>query len=98
MIALILAAAASVQAPPEAPFLDDPMGARGIASCTLWKARPVRRTMPTPKARRLIDLPPANLEIPVLRLGADGCSQPVIVRYSVEGDGRFAGGSAGGGK
>jgi hypothetical protein len=96
MIALVLAAAASVQGPSAAPpLLDAPIAMRARA-CGLWRADPVRRTAPAPKARRLIDLPRANLEIPVLRLGPDGCSKPVVVRYSVEGDGRFAG--AGGGR
>lgn len=97
MIALLLAAAASAHGPPAVALLDVPPAARGRA-CSLWNADPVRRTVPAPKARRLIDLPPANLEIPILRLDSDGCSTPVIVRYRVEGDGRFAGGAAEGGK
>jgi hypothetical protein len=43
------------------------------------------------KARKLADLPRANKEVAVART-IGGCAVPVGVRYSVEGDGRFASG------
>lgn len=59
-------------------------------ACGLWDADPVRRSAPTAGPQRLDELPPANLELTVLRLDEDGCSVPVIVRPNVSGDGRFA--------
>ena len=43
------------------------------------------------RARKLADLPKADKEIAVART-IGGCAVPVGVRYSVEGDGRFASG------
>ena len=43
------------------------------------------------RLKKLGDLPKANKEIAVLR-SVDGCAVPVGIRYSVEGDGRFASG------
>lgn len=62
---------------------------RGRA-CGLWDADPVRRSAPMAGPQSLGDLPPANLELTVLRLDEDGCSVPVIVRRNISGDGRFA--------
>jgi hypothetical protein len=45
----------------------------------------------TIRLRKLGDLPKANKEIAVLR-SVDGCAVPVGIRYSVEGDGKFANG------
>ena len=90
MLAL-LAAASVAAAPPVAPRLlppDAPLFLK-IRACGLQFGTPVNRTPPAPRARKLGDLPRANLELPVLRLGSDGCPTPVIVRYDVEGDGRF---------
>lgn len=47
--------------------------------------------------KRLDTLPKANHEIAVLRT-VGGCSQPMVVGYEIEGDGRFAAPSAGSGK
>lgn len=41
------------------------------------------------KFSRLGDLPKANKEVAVART-VGGCAVPVAIRYSVEGDGRFA--------
>ncbi len=43
------------------------------------------------RAKKLGDLPKANREVAVART-IGGCAVPVGVRYSVEGDGRFASG------
>ena len=43
------------------------------------------------RVRKLGDLPKANKEVAVART-IGGCAVPVDIRYSVEGDGRFAGG------
>lgn len=92
-----LLAAASVAA---APAPDGDLASRRIVTvesplirgrdCGLWDAQPVRREAPTARSQPLGDLPPANLELAVLRLDSDGCSVPVIVRRNVSGDGRFA--------
>jgi hypothetical protein len=96
MIALLLAAAMQMQpAPPasavtaQAVLGDRSPLLRGRA-CGVWDAKPVNRKAPAPKLSKLGDLPPANLEIAVLRLAPNGCSVPVIVRYDAQGDGRFA--------
>ena len=41
------------------------------------------------RLKKLGDLPKANKEVAVLR-SVDGCAVPVGIRYSVEGDGKFA--------
>jgi hypothetical protein len=96
MIALLLAAAMHLEPAPAASTVaaqavlgDRSPVLRGRA-CGFWEAKPVTRTAPAPKLRKLGDLPPANLEIAVLRLAPNGCSLPVIVRYDAQGDGRFA--------
>lgn len=96
MLAL-LAAAASVAAtpPPDRDVAHPSVVAlrspliRGRA-CGLWNADPVRRDAPTAGLQTLAEMPPANLELTVLRLDKDGCSVPVIVRRNISGDGRFA--------
>ena len=94
MIALL--AAAAIAAPPSAPplrlSLDQPIIRREMA-CGLWHGTPVDHPGTKPQAKRLGDLPKAHLEIAVLKLDANGCQQPVIVRYDVQGDGRFAPGN-----
>lgn len=40
-------------------------------------------------AQTLASLPPANLELTVIR-SVDGCSVPTVVRENVQGNGRFA--------
>lgn len=47
--------------------------------------------------KRLDTLPKANHEKAVLRT-VGGCAAPMVVGYQVQGDGRFAGGAAEGGK
>ncbi len=93
MIALLAAASVTTAVVPPTPqaavTFDMPVAIAGRA-CGMWDATPVRRTVPTPALKRLSELPPANLELAVLRLDSDGCSKPVIVRYNAEGDGRFA--------
>lgn len=95
MIALLLAAALSGQQPSALPtsrvVLGDAPTVMRARACGFWQAKPVSRTASAPKVQRLGDLPPANLEIAVLRLDANGCSLPVIVRYDVQGDGRVSG-------
>ena len=41
------------------------------------------------RMKKLGDLPKANMEVAVLR-SVGGCAVPVGIRYSVEGDGKFA--------
>lgn len=97
MLALI--AAAAIAAPPAAQpqrLIDNRAIVMRERACGLWHGTPVDHPGPKPQVKRLGDLPRAHLEIAVLRLDANGCQQPVIVRYDVEGDGRFAGGAGGG--
>lgn len=49
----------------------------------------VRRNPLTARASKLGDLPRPDMELTVLRK-VDGCTTPVKVRTSVQGDGRFA--------
>jgi hypothetical protein len=70
-------------------ILDESPLSRGRA-CGLWDAHPVRREAPTAGASALGEMPEAHHELPVLRLDADGCSVPLIIRRDVSGDGRFA--------
>jgi hypothetical protein len=92
MLAILVAAAVLGVPPPDAPasLLGEAPPAMRARACGLWDAKPVRRTAPPPKFRKLGDLPKANLEIAVLRLDPNGCSVPLIVRHEVEGDGRTA--------
>jgi hypothetical protein len=59
-------------------------------ACGYFLTRPVARRAPGGRAQTLGELPPANLELTVLRFDEKGCSKPVIVRQNVSGDGRFA--------
>lgn len=59
-------------------------------ACGYWQAQPAKRALPSKGPQTLGELPPANLELTVLRLDEKGCSVPVIVRENVRGDGRFA--------
>lgn len=92
----LLAAASVIAAPGPGPDASDPpvfMTASPLIrgrDCGLWAADPVRRDAPTGTLRKLSELPPANLELALLRLDQAGCSVPVIVRRNVSGDGRFA--------
>ncbi len=45
------------------------------------------------RARKLTDLPKANLEYAVMRT-VGGCVVPTVVRYEAEGDGHFADGGS----
>ncbi|WP_395674139.1 hypothetical protein [Phenylobacterium sp.] len=81
MVPLLLSAALSA-VPVDAPLVARP-------DCGRWAAQPVARRAPQPRIQSLGDLPRANHELAVLRLGPDGCSTPVIVRRDVQFDGRF---------
>ena len=87
MIALMFAAALSA-APAERPMLQ-PGTVREIPTACRVQATPVRRAEPPARVTRLADLPKAHLMLPVVR-SVEGCAVPTIVRYDVEGDGRFA--------
>jgi hypothetical protein len=90
MIALLLAAQLT-GAPPLAPQtvvdVRSPLFERG--RCGLWDAQPIKRRNAQPRIQSLGELPRANHELAVMRLGPDGCSKPVVVRRNVQGDGRF---------
>jgi len=91
MLALIAAAAiAAPAAPAPERLIDNRSIVMRERSCGLWHGTPVDHPGPKPQAKRLGDLPKAHLEIAVLKLDANGCQNPVIVRYDVQGDGRFA--------
>ena len=92
MLALLLAAQVAAVAPAaDRPVrLGPTMIRRQAVNCGLWDAQPVNRRAPQPpRVQSLAELPPANLELTVLRLDENGCSKPVIVRRNVQGDGRF---------
>ena len=67
----------------------EPGGATRAAVSPSMLLRPQDRR--DARARKLADLPKADKEIAVART-IGGCAVPVGVRYSVEGDGRFANG------
>lgn len=91
MLALLLAAQVAAVPPADRPVRLGPnMIRRQAVNCGLWNAQPVnRRASQPPRVQSLAELPPANLELTVLRLDENGCSKPVIVRRNVQGDGRF---------
>lgn len=93
MLALALALGVATAPPPQKPAVqiiqDMPIVMRERA-CGLWHGTPVDHKGPIPQARKLGDLPTANLELAVLRLDANGCQKPVVVRYDYRGDGHFA--------
>lgn len=92
MLALLLAAQVVATAPPaDRPVqLGSRMILREAVNCGLWAAQPVNRRAPQPpRIQSLGELPPAHMELTVLRLDENGCSKPVIVRRDVQGDGRF---------
>ena len=93
MLALALALGVATAPPPHKPGIqilqDAPIVMRERA-CGLWHSTPIDHKGPIPQARKLGDLPTANLEVAVPRLDANGCQKPVVVRYDVRGDGRFA--------
>ena len=94
MLELLAAAAIAAQsAPAPQDFSQAPLVVRERKSCGLWHSIPTAQPSNAPaELKKLKDLPPANHEIAVLRLDPNGCPTPVIVRYDVQGDGRFAGG------
>ncbi|HEY8615189.1 hypothetical protein [Phenylobacterium sp.] len=90
MIALLMAAAVSSAAADLPVRISPRMIARSQLNCGLWNAEPVNRRGPNPpRVQSLGELPPADQELTVLRMGPDGCSQAVVVRRNVQGDGRF---------
>lgn len=91
MIALLLAAQVVAAPPADRPVqLGARMVMREAVNCGLWDAQPVNRRAPQPpRIQSLGELPPAHMELTVLRLDENGCSKPVIVRRNVQGDGRF---------
>ena len=93
MIALLLAAATALlpnRLALTAPSVCMPHGAMQTSlGDPALLLRPRDRAAAT--VRRLADLPKANLEYAVER-SVDGCAAPAVIRYRVEGDGRFAGG------
>lgn len=95
MIAMLLMAQIAAAQPP-APLVT-PRSSR----CDMWLARPVDFKPPALKGapgasvQSLAQMPPADEHLLVLRRDAQGCSVPVIVRYSVHGDGTFATGATG---
>ena len=90
IVSALLAAAAltaSVVAPPPKPC---------PANGRLEVSAPSPALLLRPQDRRgadgaqtLASLPPANLELPVIR-SVDGCAVSTVVREKVQGDGRFA--------
>jgi hypothetical protein len=102
MLALLMATHLAAAATPPAIAIDKPLISRnGLnfvpSACRAGvtvAANPsvALRDQKTPGVQRLGDLPKAHLEIAVNRT-VSGCAAPLIVRYAVEGDGRFAGGS-----
>ena len=94
MLELLAAAAIAAQsAPPAGDLPRAPLVVRERKVCGLWHSTPTAQPSNAPaQLKKLKDLPPANHEIAVLRLDPNGCPAPVIVRYDVQGDGRFAGG------
>lgn len=95
MLALVAAATVIVAPAPEQDAAHpriavSPSPLAATRACGLWDAHPVRRDAPTAGPQTLAEMPPANLELTVLRLDKDGCSVPVIVRRNISGDGRFA--------
>jgi hypothetical protein len=95
MIALLLAAAAAFL--PNGPNREAPAVCRSQGALQTSYADPALLLRPQDRAavtaRKLGDLPKANLEIAVLR-SVEGCANPIVVGYEVERDGRFAGGQA----
>jgi hypothetical protein len=90
MIAPLLAAALSAASPAQAPAPDTFGVLLQQRSCGFWRAEPVQRRAPTaPRVQSLGEQPPADMELTVLRFGADGCSRAVVVRRDVQCDGRF---------
>lgn len=91
MLALILAAQVAAAPPVDRPVrLGSRMIMREAVNCGLWDAQPVNRRAPQPpRIQSLGELPPAHMELTVLRLDENGCSKPLIVRRNVQGDGRF---------
>lgn len=86
MIALMMAAyvaSGPLATPPKACPAEGVLMTRGEAPALLYKH--VGRE----RAQKLGDLPPAHLMLPVVRK-VDGCAAPTVVRYNVQGDGRFA--------
>ena len=93
MLTVIAAAFAAALSPEDASSLRTSVIATPLLrsrACGLWQVNPVRRDAPSAGPQTLGDMPPANLELTVLRLDSDGCSVPVVVRRNVSGDGRFA--------
>jgi hypothetical protein len=86
MLAILLAAGLSAASPP-VWLRPDPLKpvTRACSQGALQYAAKPEKVGP----RKLGDLPRAHLMLPVLRT-VDGCAAPTVVRYNVEGDGRFA--------
>lgn len=87
MIVSALLAAAIAAAPPPKPCPVDGRFEISSPSPALLLRPEDRRG--AAGAQTLASLPPANLEIAVLR-SVDGCSVSTVVREKVQGDGRFA--------
>jgi hypothetical protein len=87
MLALLLAAALG-------PADPHPAARQPPVQCNYhWNIRPSARAPVAPSRgapRSLASEPPADLHLLVWRRDANGCTVPVIVRYQVQGDGRFA--------
>lgn len=106
MLALLLAMSVATTTPPTVATQDWPLISRNRlnfapTACragvtTAAGAGPAALLRPQDraavKARRLGDLPKANMEIAINR-SVSGCSAPLIVSYEVEGNGHFASGS-----
>jgi hypothetical protein len=83
MVPLLIAAGLALALSTTTPLL------RANPACPdAWRPTPAKAPGPV-KFARLGDLPKANLVLPVLRT-VQGCPAPTVVRYEVEGDGRFA--------
>jgi hypothetical protein len=85
--ALLAAAAAIVAAPPPKPCPIDGRFEVSDRSPALLLRPEDRRG--AAGAQTLASLPPANMELTVIR-SVDGCSVSTVVREKVQGDGRFA--------
>jgi len=96
MLALVLATAFAAPAPkPAIQIIDQTPIVIRERACGLLHSTPVDRRGPAPQARKLGELPTANLEVAVLRLDPNGCQKPVVVKFDFRGDGHFATGAAG---
>ena len=84
MIALVLTLGLLAQSPLQPARACEP-GMLHTSADPALLMRP--QDWPAARARKLGELPKANLEIAVERR-RDGCPAPLIVRYAVEGDGR----------